>query len=362
MMPRRMRTAVVLLILAASLPAAAAKRRAASPGRLFPQCSMITGTAGVTFTRDFGVSLTPSSEPLRPIAYTFGVAVMLDDASTVMAWHGNDLLISTDGGCSWRVVATNDEWDFPPTLTPAKGGRMYIWSDNRRFLLRYDARGLHALEPPADFIGFAAHDLNGEYLRAGGNDGTIWESSDGGETWRQTGFLETSVPLYYRFAIDSHDLGHIVAGTVSNGAYVSRDGGRTWTRATGIGRAGANIFNAVISPADPSRVWAEGIDLAESRRYIWVSSDGGATYQPVVQEGPGVELINGNIMAAHPANKDLLFFVFGTHIFDYGTDLYRFDLNSRQLYVTHNSHDGINAIAFSQADPNLLYLGIAAVD
>lgn len=357
-----MRTATFLLVLIATVPAAAARRRAVTVPSQFPRCSMITGTAAVTFTHDFGESLTPSTESLKPIAYTFGVAVMLDNPGEVMAWNGDDLLLSTDAGCSWRVVATNSDWDFPPTLTPAKGGRMYVWSDNRRFLLRYDSRGLATLKPPADFIGFTSHNRNGEHLRAGASDGSIWESSDAGDTWTPIGALATNVPLYYRFAFDPNDIDHVVAGTVSNGAYVSRDGGRTWTRATGIGKAGANIFAAVVSPADSNRVWVEGIDLAESRRYIWISSDGGATYEPVIQEGPGVELVNGNIMAAHPTNKDTLFFVFGTHIFGHGTDLYRYDYNERVLRLTHNTHDGINAIAFSQADPNLMYLGIAAVD
>jgi hypothetical protein len=362
MMSRPMRTALFLVVVIATVPATAAKRRASTAPSRYPPCAMITGTAGVTFTHDFGASLTPSAESPRPIAYTYGVAVMVDDPGTLMAWHRDDLLISTDAGCSWRVVATNSDWDFPPQLTPGKGGRMYVWSDNRRFLLRYDSRGLHTLKQPVDFLGLAVSDVNGERLRAGGTDGTIWESWTAGDTWFQVGALTTDVPLYYRFAFDPGNLDHIVAGTVSNGAYVSRDGGRNWTRATGIGRGGSNIFAAVISPADPSRVWVEGIDLAESRRYIWVSSDGGATYQPVVQEGPGVELINGNIMAAHPTNKDILFFVFGTHIFDHGTDLYRFDLTSGELSVTHNTHDGINAIAFSPADATLMYLGIAAIN
>src|SRR5688500_20002992 len=97
-----------------------------------------------------------------------------------MAGHGKYLLISTDAGCSWRVTASNEEWDFPPRLTPAPGGRMYVWSDNRLFLMRYDSRGLAKLKPPIDFIGLGVDADNGEHLRAAGNDGTLWERADAG--------------------------------------------------------------------------------------------------------------------------------------------------------------------------------------
>ena len=355
------RTSIFLLSLLLALPALAARRRAVRTLPQFPQCGMVTGTAGVTFTHDFGATLAPSAERFQPIAYTYGLAVMLDQPDTLMAFHRSDLLISTDAGCSWRVEATIEGWDYPPRLTPARGGRMYIWSDNRLFLQRYDSRGLRKLKPPIDFVGLGVDAADGEHLRAGGNDGSIWESNDAGESWTRIGVLDSALPPFYRFVFDPKDLDHIVAGTVATGAQVSRNGGRTW-RIAEIGTRSANIFELVFSPADSTRVWAEGIDMIERGRHIWVSSDGGSTYEAVVHEAAGVDLINGNVMAAHPTDKDVLFFVFGSHIFQYGTDLYRFNLRSRSLAVTHNDNDGIDAIAFSPADPNLMYLGLHAID
>lgn len=354
------RIALLLLVLTLAVPAAA-RRRAVRALPQYPPCGMVTGTAAVTFTHDFGATLAASAESLHGIVYTYGLTAMPDEPDTLMAWSGDDLLTSTDAGCSWRVVASDSSWDFPPRLTAATGGRVYIWSDNRHFLMRYDARGLRALKPPADFIGLAADVRNGEHLRAAGNDGWIWESTDAGESWLQIGGLRSEPALFYRFVFDPNDLDHILGGTIVTGAHVSRDGGKTWTRAAGIGRS-TNVFELAISPADASRVWAEGIDMDEGRRHIWLSDDGGATFVPVVDEAPGVDLINGNIMAAHPANKDVLYFVFGTHIFDYGTDLFRYDHAARALTVTHNGHDDFNAIAFSPRDPNLIYLGIEAVN
>jgi hypothetical protein len=332
---------------------------------------MITGTGAIAVSRNHGQTLVPNAEAARPISYTYGVAAMLDAPNTLVAWNRDDLLISEDRGCSWRVVTTIAGSDFPPTLTPARGGRVYAWSDNRSFVVRYDSRGAKTLKPPTDFMGFGVDAQNGEHLRAGGNDGSMWESFDGGESWEPRGRLEGSV-FTYRFVFDPANLEHVVAGTVNNGAFVSRDGGKNWTKSIGIGKSGANVFQFAISPVDPNRVWAMGIDLEGSNnpddsshgRHIYVSNDGGATYAAAIDEAPGVKLINGPTMAAHPTNADVLYFVFGTHIFQYGTDLFRFDLSKpHELELMHHDGmDGINAIAFAPSDPNVMYLGIQTID
>lgn len=361
-MTRRM--LLSLLVLSLALPAAASRRRASHTPVLYPLCSMVTGTAAVTFTRDEGRTLAPSSESMKPIAYTWGVTA-LDEPDTLLAWHASDLLLSTDGGCSWRVAAHIEGWDFPPTLTAAKGGRAYAWSENRSFLYRYDVRGAVKLKQPVDFLGVGVDPNDGDRLRAGGSDGTVWESVDAGLTWTQTGALTGAVG-YYRFAFDPVNLDHIVAGTVVNGAYVSRDGGKNWTRATGIARS-ANVFQLVFSPVDSNRVWAMGIDLENTEdaahgRHIYVSDDGGNSWRAVLGESPEVKLINGPTMAAHPTNRDVLYFIFGTHFQAYGTDVHRYDLSTNTRTTTHNEHDGVNAIAFSRKDPGVMYLGLEKID
>ena len=367
-MPGRMRRRFVIaaLIAAAALPAVAARRRAVRAITPYPQCEMVTGTSAVTFTRDEGAHVIPFAAPPHGISYTYGVASLIGADDALAAWNGNELLISNDAGCSWRVAATIPGAEFPPALEPAPGGRVYAWADNRNFLVRYDNRGAIALKPPGDFVGFGADRANGEHLRAGGTDGTIWESRDGGTSWEPAGRLE-GAPLIYRFAFDARDFDHIVAGTLSNGAYVSRDAGKTWTRAT-LGERGANVFQLVISPVDSNRVWAMAIDNSAPNddpahgRHIYISDDGGATYAPVVDESPGVKLINGPTMAAHPSNRDVLYFVFGTYYAGYGTDLFRYDHATRTLTMTHNDHDGIDAIAFSRRDPSVMYLGIEEIE
>ena len=329
---------------------------------------MVTGNSAVTFTRNEGATLVPFAVPPQPIAYTYGVASMIDEADTLVAWSGDDLLISNNAGCSWRIAATVEGAEFPPKLEPARGGRVYAWSENRLFFVRYDTRGAVKLRQPVEFVGIGVDATNSDRLRAGGADGSLWESIDAGETWNPIG-SKIDAPLFYRFAFDPKDLDHIAVGTVTNGAYVTRDGGRNWTQITGFGNSGANVFHLVFSPVDSNRVWAFGINLEESStghashgRHIYQSDDGGSSFRPVVDEQPGVKLINGPIMAPHPANRDVLYFIFGTHIFEYGTDLFRYDAARKQLTMTHSALDDVNAIAFSRRNPNVMYLGVETTD
>lgn len=358
---------VTVLVLA--LPAAAQRRRAVTPREVYPPCSMVTGNSAVTFTRNEGFTLAPFAEAPRPISYTYGLATMVDEQDTLVAWHNDDLLISTNAGCSWRIAATVAGADFPPKLETAKGGRVYAWSENRFFFVRYDARGAVKLNQPIEFMGVGIDPNDSDRIRAGGINGTLWESTNGGDSWTQLP-SKIDAALIYRFTFDPNDLDHILAGTVSKGGFVTRDGGKNWTRSRGFGgEEGANVFHFAMSPADTNRVWAFAIDLEQSRlgdashgRHIYQSDDGGETFREVVDEAPGVKLINGPTMAAHPTNKDVLYFIFGTHIFQYGTDLFRYDAASQQLTLTHSTLDDVNAIAFSRKSPTVMYLGVEAVD
>lgn len=352
------RIVLVSLLAVAALPVSAAKRRAAAPARPYPPCAMVTGTGAVTFTLDEGRTLAPNAQPMHGIAYTYGLVALPDEADTLMAWHADDLLLSTDAGCSWRVVATIPGWDFPPKLAAAGNGRVYGWSDNRRFLVRYDARGVKSLKQPSDFIGFAVDPENGDHLRAGGGDGGIWESHDAGETWDPIGRIDATNEVLYRFTFDPNNLDHIVAGMTRKGAFHSRDGGKTWTKATGLGKGNVNAFHFEISPADPNYVWAMAIDLDQSTRHIYLSRDGGLSYDPVVPDGNGVKLVNGPTMAAHPLDRNVLYFIFGTATQGYGTDVMRFDLATKQVTIEHNDHHDVAAIAFSPKDPRVMYLGL----
>lgn len=330
----------------------ATRRHAARPAPPVMLCNAISGTPAVAATHDEGRFVVRPTEALTGIGYTYGLAA-LDTPHTLLSWHRNVVSISEDDGCSWRAVGQLAA-DFPPSIEAAAGGRAYGWSDNREFLARYDAKGLTSLKAPGAIIGLGVDANDGTRLRAGTSDGSIFESHDAGASWTRIGSLDTTVRLYYRFAFDPSNLDHIVAGTAVDGAFVSRDGGHTWTKSV----KGANVFSVVFAPSDPNVVWIEALDNGTGTKEIALSRDGGTTFATQVKESPDVTLINGALLAVHPRDPNVLYFVFGTSFQNYGTDLFRYDASRGSLTVAHNDFDDVNSIAFSRTDPGLMYLGL----
>ncbi len=331
----------------------------------FLACATVTGTAGVTFTRDEGATLTPTATRMNQTEYTPGLVVLPGNGRHLMAQHANELLESTDGGCTWTVVSPLDGSLY--RLEAADADTVYAWADNTRSLGRIDAGAITRLGAPSEVVGLAVDPADPLHVRIGGWDGGVYESTDGGARFGEIGRLDTGLgfAVAYRVAFAPNDLDHVVAGTMANGAWLSRDGGDTWTAATGFGTGSSNVFNVVFSPVDPNVVWAQGIDLAEQDagaanegRHLWRSTDGGATFTRVVEQAPDLTLVNGTLMAPHPTDADVLYFVFGTYFQGYGTDLFRYRAGDPLPTKTHSAYDDVMAITFSPVDPTVMYLGL----
>lgn len=351
-------TLALLLLLSAGALDAAPRRRAVTPAQ-FPPCHSVAGTPAVTFSRDGGATVAPREMRLSGIGYTYGV-VVLDRGETLLSAHNDLVSVSRNAGCSWEMVGHVTGPDlFPPSITAAPDGRAYIWSDNRQILARYAAGSLTALQPPAAVMGLG---VDSNRVRIAGGDGALWTSLDGGDSWQRRG---SGVPgastIIYRGAFDPANLDHALIGTAVSGAFVTFDGGQAWQPAAGIAN-GFNVFSIVISPADPNVVWAMALSLADSSRHIYLSRDGGRTFAAAVDAGNGVTLTNGVVMAAHPVDPNILYFVFGTFFQGYGTDLFRYDAATRALTLMHHDFHDIDAIAFSPLDPDVMYFGLEVVE
>lgn len=356
---RMRRNALVFLslILASAVAQAAPRRRAVGPEQL-PPCAVAAGPS-VTFSRDGGATVAQRAQPLRGIGYTYGLAV-LDGGKTILAAHNEKVSVSRDAGCTWELAGFVTGPDlFPPSITAAPDGGAYIWSDNREILARYTAGGVVALEAPAAITGLAADSTR---VRLAGGNGQLWTSTDRGASWERTGVAPgAALDFVYRGAFDPADLDHVIVGTPVSGAFVTFDGGRNWQSSAGIAN-GFNVFSVVVSPADSNVVWAEALNTAGSMRHIFRSADGGRTFTKMLDAGGVVTLVNGVVMAAHPTDPNVLYFVFGTFFQDYGTDLYRFNGATRDLRIMHHDFDDIDAIAFSPLDPDLMYFGLEVVE
>jgi hypothetical protein len=186
-------------------------------------------------------------------------------------------------------------------------------------------------------------------------------SRDGGAS-----VVERALPLHgigYTYGVAALDERTILS--VHNDAVsVSHDSGCTWQA---VGRVtGPDLFPPGITaaPGGSAYIWSDN-------REILARYDGGvltALKPPGAIVGLGadatrVRVVDGNgTMAAHPADPNVLYFVFGTYFQDYGTDLFRFDAATRELRLMHHDFDDIDAIAFSPADADVMYFGLEVIE
>ncbi len=360
-------TAAAAAFVLAQSPSAVA---ADAPAWTVPSCARVTGDGAVTYTTDDGASLAPTTGTLKPVSYTHGL-VALDTPNTLLATRNSELQRSTDAGCTWTRVATLGSGST--RLTAAPGGRAFAWEMSGTYLARVDGRTVTPLTAPtANIVGVGTDRARPGHVRLAGGDGRLFDSTDGGASWKAVGSRAfgggTTV---YSVAFDPADPDHAVAGGMARGGAVTTDGGATWTSSTGLsGTAGgaANLFHAVVSPANPSVVHALGIDLVEAApgsgsegRHLYRSADGGRTFVKTVDDSAETKLTNGTLLAPSPTDANVLYFAYGTYYQDYGTDLFRLDTATGKIGKTHNAYDGISAIAFNPARPKVMYLGVEEV-
>ncbi|MBI2841583.1 MAG: exo-alpha-sialidase [Acidobacteria bacterium] len=317
-----------------------------------PSCPVVYGP--VTYTRDDGRTLARIGVKLPYNVYTHSV-LALDVPNVLLALFDPYVVVSVDAGCSWEALAT-----VPGdllTLIAAPGARAYGYGNEGSFL-RIEAWKVTYLSAPVVITGLGVDRLNPSHIRICGSDATVWDSQDAGSTWERRGAVPVNNPSVYTAALNKINLDHIVVGLTSVGSYVSFDGGLNWTASTGLAPdAWANVMTVQISPADGHVVWAMGIELGSGDKHIYHSVDGGLSFVPVIDEGQA-NIVNGQVLAAHPTNPNLLYFVFGSSFGGYGTDVYKYHFARNRLTRTHNDFDRFVSIEFSPADPSCIYFGV----
>jgi hypothetical protein len=333
-----------------------------------PQCGKVAGDGSLSFTRDDGRSIAPTSSAPQPVQYEFAVAP-LSTANTVLSVdnHGT-VQASPDAGCSWIALGSVKGLAVP-RMAAGPDGEAYVWDEKGPNLYRIDGIRVRPLPPVGDantdVAALAVDRYFPRHLRAVLGDGTVRDSYDAGQTFRTTAKPVRPGLFLYDAAIDPVNVNHIVLGTLSDGVYTTWLGGLHWTQST-LGKR-INAFSVAVSPANPLVVWAQGINLDEyaahapsEGRHIYRSTDGGFTFRVAVDQQPGVTLVNGALLAPSPADANTVYFVYGTSYASYGTDLFRYDARRNSLSAQHNDHDGIKSIAFNPKDPQVMYLGFAA--
>jgi len=196
------------------------------------------------------------------------------------------LLVSSDGGRSWRSVTLRDHADFHALAwSPAEGGRLYGWSvSGQAGLYRIATRDWSVERLPApgleDVLALAASpDAAGPVL-AGTPEG-LRISRDGGATWRNiAGLTRQAVTAV---AYDQADV-KVVYAAVLRGRGVlmrSQDAGATWRRAGLETERDAAIVALAAGRGGQLAAATTSGDVLRSR-------DGGKSWTKVVERGRAV--------------------------------------------------------------------------
>jgi hypothetical protein len=182
---------------------------------------------------------------------------------------------STDGGKSWKSVATS--WNDPP-----------IGSSN--------------------FVKIDPYHPNNIWL--GGSTGLFYssllKSRDGGDTWKRMVGLYMSGNIVYSLGISSTNSNHLLAG-LNGGIEKSIDGGKTWHPVL----KKSAIFAFTHSARNPKIIYASGLNAPSDKTgtlFFEVSSDFGNTWKNIeMPDSPTGIYVNDMVSVMQNGNEVLYF-------------------------------------------------------
>ena len=271
--------------------------------------------------------------------FVSAVAVHPTDASVVLAGAGNGMYRSTDGGVTW--IRVGDGASFSDILfDPLNSNRVFAVAKSNALHRSEDGGQTFAVLPwPA---GTRPH-----YLAISGNstmyaldgDARVFRSSDAGATWIQTGSNWPGTTELTAIAVDRTQSSVVYVGARGVGIFKSTDSGANWSGplAGSPGPADNQIYQIVIKPDDSDRIVAaasDGAYVSVNGGTSWStatlgtrwqsiafdpvannnvlavsylgqmhrSSDGGLTW-PLAQQGPALRVGESPRLLFAPANK-----------------------------------------------------------
>src|SRR5437899_7414612 len=169
-----------------------------------------------------------------------------------------------------------------------------------------------SLGPPGgDVFDVAASTLDANIVLAGlapggSFGGTLYRSSDGGNTWSEVPALDGVSVFDIEFAPAPDGITYL--GT-QDSVRKSTDGGLSWvTLNLGIG-ANDQVFDVALDPSDSSIIWAGIADASGSQPvYVMRSTDGGVTW---IDRTPPHAPLSGRATAVDPNDSNTVIAVFG---------------------------------------------------
>ncbi|HYK00862.1 MAG TPA: hypothetical protein VE974_03845 [Thermoanaerobaculia bacterium] len=347
----------VLLVASTPLDAAARRRSVRIPSTPWraPQCEQVTGVPSVGVSLDGGATVLPHAENADDLqVYTFGLAAT-QRPNQLIAATDRLILETIDAGCSWDLTG----FQLPHTgysFAPGPGG-VWAWSRLGPELFRFGVSATEQRTAPMLLpLSFYASPSYPNQLAIADDQRAIWWSDDAGATWEPIANAPGRQP-FYAIELAPSVRQHMIAAGLADGAHVTFDGGRIWTRSAGLD--GLNVFNIAFSPVAANVIWALGVDprgTGITRRAIYRSADGGETFTRVLTASAEVDLTSAVDLVPSPQDLGVVYFALP------GTTLIALDQSGSVRQRSTLPYRDINAIAFSPAGPEVMYFGLKLSD
>lgn len=231
-----------------------------------------------------------------------GFSVDAENPNVVYASGLNGCWRSLDGGKSWQV---NTGWAITDgrdvAADPHAPGHVYFAyvdglafsSDHGRTWTKRET----GLPSQANYIASVEVDRTTAGRVVIGGERGIYLTTNAGRLWERV--LATSGTVN-DVQQSPHDPQEWLAATDADGAWSSRDGGKTWTRLAGVPHPGP-LYNLSFDPTNPRRRviggWAHGALVTEDGGATWEARNTGLP-QPALVWRVGVHPLTGRLYAS----------------------------------------------------------------
>ncbi|MBI3812050.1 MAG: hypothetical protein HY283_07585 [Nitrospirae bacterium] len=210
----------------------------------------------------------------------------------VVGTSTGNLFQSKDGGAHWMPF--NQELPSMPgevfvtlRFDEEHPSRLYLGQEKLYLRDADDSWKLFGEGLQGETVTAFEMDPVGHLIYAGTMKNGLFTSRDGGKTWAQT------TPLFGKQWIQTIVLnrakpGHLYASVIVKGLFKSADQGKTWIKLEGGLPPGDDVLSLAIDPKDPNRLYA-----GTHNQGIFLSSDEGITWSaPVIKQEPVAAIIN----------------------------------------------------------------------
>lgn len=245
---------------------------AAEPGR--PAHLLIASADGVIRSTDSGRTWRKTTgwqvQDVRSIAFD------AHDPALVYAATQWGPIRSADRGSTWQSAQRGLAQPYSQTIVAdrAATGRVLVGTEDGVYVSTDAAQSWSriASSPPTTILRLAQSPADAGLFLAGTQHRGAWLSRNGGRTWSQSDPASATANLYAA-ALHPRDTALMAVGGWDTGVRLSTDGGKTWAeRSTGL--PNRRIFVLAFDADHPRRLWASAFEEGS-----FYSDDLGVTWQ-----------------------------------------------------------------------------------